>query len=119
MSENIQKKEHFNQVCIWPGTIVGNDKIEDFEQFMKNEHNVRIQYLEEIKTYPDKNNGQIVENTGDRNDVFFAIHDEDVGKFAVPRLSFGIRWIEDVLSKNNYKSEIYPKRVYEYKTWDC
>lgn len=117
--ENIKKKENYNQVCVWPGTIVGKDKIDDFEKFMLDNLNVRVQYLEEISTLPDKKDGKNVEGTGGRTDVFFAVHDEDVGKFSIPRLSYGIRWIEDVLSKINYKNKIYPKRVSEYKTWNC
>jgi len=29
------------------------------------------------------------------------VHDEDIDKFAVPRLSMGIRWWEDVLRNGN------------------
>ena len=113
MEKNVKKNEGFNQVCVWPGTLVGKDNIEKFEKFMLDNFNSRIQYLEEIKTLPDKG----VEGTGGRNDVFFAVHEEDIGKFAVPRLSYGIRWIEDVLDPINYLHHIYPKRVYNYKTW--
>mgnify|MGYP001767237279 CR=1 FL=1 len=115
--KNIERKDDYNQVCIWPGTIVGQDKIQDFEKFMLEEFDTRVQYLEEIKTYPDKENGKDVEGTGGRNDVFFAVYKEDTGKFAVPRLKMGIRWIEDVLDKGNYRDKIYPERVHEYKTW--
>jgi hypothetical protein len=115
--KNIERKENFNQVCVWPGTIVGQDKIQDFEKFMLEEFDTRVQYLEEIKTYPDKENGKDVEGTGGRNDVFFAVYKEDTGKFAVPRLKMGIRWIEDVLDKGNYRDKIYPERVFDYKTW--
>jgi len=112
-SKNVKLKEHYTQVCVWPATIVGDDKIIEFESFMLDTFGARIQYLEEIKTFPDKDDP----NTGDRNDVFFAVHDLDVGKFAIPRLQYGIRWIEDVLDKGNYKNKIYPQRVYKYKSW--
>lgn len=114
---NIERKENYNQVCVWPGTIVGKDKIEDFEKFILEEFKTRIQYLEEISTNPDIENGTEVEGTGGRNDVFFAVHSEDVANFSVPRLRLGIRWIEDVLDKGNYRQKVYPKRVFEYKTW--
>jgi hypothetical protein len=39
-------------------------------------------------------------------------HDEDVTKFAVPRLSLGIRWWEDVI-KYNDNSHLYPKEFIE------
>jgi len=115
-NQNVERKENYSQVCVWPGTIVGEDKIYDFEKFMIDNFQTRIQYLEEIKTYPDRPGDQ---ETGGRNDLFFAVHNNDIGKFSLPRLSVGIRWIEDVLSKTNYRNEIYPKRVFKYKTWDC
>ena len=113
MDKNIEREKEFNQVCIWPATLIGQDKIEEFKNFMKDTFDVRIQYLEEIKTFPDKDDPK----TGGRNDVFFSVHNDDIGKFSVPRLSAGIRWIEDVLSKGNYRDPIYPKRVFKYKTW--
>jgi len=114
---NIERKENYTQVCIWPATIIGKSNIEEFEDFMLKEFDTRVQYLEEIKTYPDKEKGKEVEGTGERNDVFFAVHKEDIGKFSVPRLTVGIRWIEDVLAKGNYRNQIYPKRVFDYKIW--
>lgn len=118
---NIELQEGFTQVCIWPGTIVCDKEhtSEDFIKFMKDQFNTRIQYLEEITTNPDIDiNGQIVEGTGGRNDVFFGVHKDSVMKFAVPRLTTGIRWIEDVLAKENYNSPIYPKRVFGYVKWN-
>jgi hypothetical protein len=116
--ENIKKKENYNQVCVWPGVLVKDDKENDFEQFIFDNFNeTRIQFLETIITLPDKKDGNDVEGTGGRHDVFFAVHKDDIGKFTVPRLIAGIRWIEDVLSRGNYQSPIYPKRVFEYKTW--
>ena len=112
MDKNVPLNENFKQVCVWPGTLI-NGKIKEFEEFIFDNFKTRIQYLEEILTLPDKG----VEGTGGRNDVFFAVHNEDVGIFAIPRLTAGIRWIEDVLDKGNYKNKIYPKRVFEYCSW--
>ena len=109
--KSISLKEKFKQVCVWPGTIVGQDKIAVFEDLMKKEFDCRIQYLEEIKTFPGDG------GEGGRNDVFFAIHNDDIGKFAIPRLQVGIRWLEDVLAPGNYGDPIYPARVFEYKCW--
>ena len=115
---NVERKEGFSQVCLWPGTLVGKSKIKDFEEFMLKELGVHIQYLEEIETFPDRDElGREVPGTGGRNDVLFAVFADDVGSFAVSRLSMGIRWIEDVLADCNYSSPIYPERVFEYKTW--
>ena len=112
---NVQLKDNFKQVCVWPGTIVGADNVSDFEQFMLDDLGVRVQYLEEIYTAPDMDNGRPVENTGGRCDVLFALHNEDVMKFAIPRLQYGMRWLEDAL--DGQCAELYPQRVAEYKCW--
>jgi hypothetical protein len=103
----------FNQLCVWPGTIVGKDQIKDFENFMLENVGVRVKYMEEVKTLPTPGE----EGTGGRNDVFFYIHDKDISKFALPRLSMGIRWWEDVLGNGNgvlYSQEVLTKYP---KTW--
>lgn len=115
--KNVKLNKNFTQVCVWPATIVGEDKIDDFTMFMQATFDVSIQYLEEIKTGPDRENGSIVEGTGDRNDVFFAVHTDDIGKFTVPRLQFGIRWIEDAVSSVNGGNRLYPARVNDYCSW--
>ena len=108
--KNIKLKKGFKQVCVWPGTVLGKGKVKEFEAFIAQEFNgVKAQYLEEIKTGPDST------GPGGRNDLFFAIRTKDVGKFAVPRLAVGIRWIEDVYG--NGGGNLYPARVKEYKSW--
>jgi len=114
---NVEKKKGFDQVCVWPGTLVGEHDIPEFEKWIADEFGVKVQYLEEIMTKPDTKDGQPVPETGGRNDLFFAVCSDDVGKFAVPRLRIGIRWVEDVLAKGNYRSKIYPRRVFGYCTW--
>lgn len=111
---NVELKPRFTQACDWEATIVGADKIEDFVAFMANDFGVRIQYLEEIVTGPEIKNGRGVPDTGGRSDVFFAVHDDDVDKFAMKPLAYGIRWVDDVLAAENYASEIYPNRVFGY-----
>jgi len=108
----INKKENFNQVCVWPGTLVGETEATKFEAFMLKTHSIHVQYLEEIKTLPRIEQGYV----GGRNDLFFAIHNDDVGKFAIPRLQTGIKWIEDVLD-NEIGHTIYPDRVALYREW--
>lgn len=127
-TNNVSRNPGFRQVCVWPATIVvpeGADvaarvtAIQEFEKFFLDDYGWRIQYLEEIKTNPDTDlvTGRAVEGTGGRNDVLFAIHDDDIVKAAVPRLAMGIRWIEDVLSPVNYSSKLYPDRVRFYQVW--
>ena len=106
-------KKEFNQLCVWPGTVVGDSKKvqEDFVKFFKDELGVTVKYETEVKTLPDET------GPGGRNDLFFYIADDDIGKFAVPRLQMGIRWYEDVLGNGGGK--LYPTEVLEKyeKTW--
>ena len=115
---NVELKDGFKQVCVIEGLIIGRDKIEEFENSIQDNFGTKAQYLEEISTFPNTDsNGNVVSGTGGRNDVFFAIHNDDIGKFSVPRLQYRIRWIEDVLAKCNYSSRIYPERVFKYWCW--
>lgn len=121
LSTNVKRSEEFQQVCVWPGTIITEDQIEEFEEWILEEFGTRVKYLETIYTAPDRDkNGNIVKDTGGRADVLFAVHVDDVNKFAVPRLSLGIRWIEDAVSQANgyFDNPIYPERVLNYKTWN-
>lgn len=114
---NKQLNQDFTQVCVWPGTLVGSEQIEAFEQFILDDLGARAQYLEEVKTAPDLDQkGYPIEGTGGRNDLFFAIHSEDVGKFAVARLAYGMRWLEDVYG--NGGGVLYPERIVNYMSWD-
>ena len=109
-------KRKFNQLCVWPGTVVGDSKKvqKDFVKFFKDELGVTVKYETEVKTLPDTPE---CTETGGRNDLFFYIADDDISKFAVPRLSMGIRWYEDVLGNGGGK--LYPTEVLEKyeKTW--
>jgi hypothetical protein len=97
MSEN-----KFTQLCVWPGTVLGDNTIQDLENFFLQEMKTRIKYHAEVKTLPDvdSDNNPIPE-TGGRNDLFFFVHSDDVQHFALPRLQMGIRWWEDVVGYNN------------------
>jgi len=118
MCKSIKLNKDFHQVCIWPGTLIKKFEIEKFEKDIKNHLNTRIQYLETIKTKPDTDRDGFEEKgTGGRSDVFFAVHKNDVANFAIPRLEIGIRWLEDVLAKGNYRCPIYPDHVYNYVSW--
>ena len=92
-------KGKFNQLCVWPGVVVGDSKKvqEDFVKFFRDELGVTIKYETEVKTLPDET------GPGGRNDLFFYIADDDIMKFSVPRLSMGIRWYEDVLGNGGGK----------------
>jgi hypothetical protein len=118
LTENLKTKEGYNQVCVWPGCALMNTTVEEFEKSMLQDIGIKVQFLEEIETGSDMKNGVPVPETGGRHDLFFAIHDEDVGKFVLKRFQYDIRWLEDVLASCNYHSPIYPKRVFEYCIWN-
>ena len=107
-------KGKFNQLCVLQGTIMPEGGAKELEAFFKNEMGVTVKFETEVKTLPDTPE---CTETGGRNDLFFYIADDDIGKFAIPRLNMGIRWYEDVLS--NGGGDIYPTEVLEKykKTW--
>ena len=112
--------EKYTQLCVWPGIIIGADKKEEFEQFIKTEMNTRVKYYPEVETLPDLDkNKEPIPDTGGRNDLFFYVHSDDISKFAVPRLSMGIRWWEDVVKYNDNSRHLYTAEFLEQHqtTW--
>lgn len=100
----------FNQLCVWPGTLLAEGQENEFLSFMKEEFSARIQLAEVVLTLPDTDSdGKKVKGTGGRSDIFFYVHDDDIPTFAVKRLMVGIRWWEDVLG--NGGKALYPKSV--------
>ena len=105
--------ENFKQLCVWPATLLEENQIQDFVNFFQEDLGVRVEYKTTLITKPDVDErGRVVPDTGGRHDVLFYVHDEDVEKFAVPRLSMGIRWWEDVI-KHNDNSHLYPQEFIE------
>ena len=97
----------FKQLCVWPAIICGEESIKDFEKMIWDEFKARIKYEAEIKTLPDKDErGEDINGTGNRNDLFFYVHQSDIEQFAIPRLKAGIRWWEDIFFNN--QQSIYP-----------
>ena len=114
--ENIQRREGYEQVCVWRGATLGDHTPTDFEQWFKDQ-GYDIQFLEIIETGPDYEDGCPVEGTGGRSDIFFGVHRDTVGSnFVIWKLDQGISWIEDVLD-NEEGPSLYPKRVKKYRTW--
>ena len=107
-------KGKYNQLCVLQGTIMPEGGAKELETFFKNEMGVKVKFETEVKTLPDTPG---CTETGGRNDIFFYIADDDIGKFAVPRLSMGIRWYEDVLGNGGGK--LYPTEILEKypNTW--
>ena len=107
-------KKEFNQLCVLQGCLMPEGGAKELETYFKNEMGVTVKFETEVKTLPDKPG---CTETGGRNDIFFYIADDDISKFAVPRLSMGVRWWEDVLNNGNgmfYTDEFLEKYP---KTW--
>lgn len=119
-TEAVKRKPKHTQVAVWPGTILQPDELPDLIKFFKNEFKTRVQYLETVMTGPDMEDGHPVAGTGGRRDVLIAVHEDDIGHFAVPRMKVGIRWIEDVLGNERLRGDfsIYPAHVKQYGSWD-
>jgi len=109
----------YTQLCCWPGITIEGITDEQFEKNMLKIFGVRVKMAEATLTLPDKDdNGNDIPNTGGRSDLLFYVHNEDVQKFALPRLQAGIRWWEDVIKYNN-DAHLYTKEILKkYKpTW--
>ncbi len=119
IQKNVERYEHFDQVCIWQGVHIPVDEMRFFEAFFKQEMHARVQFLEVLVTKPDSENGVDIPNTGGRPDILFAVHNDDIEQILRVKLRFQFRWIEDVLSFYNYKYPVYPDRVFKYISWDA
>jgi hypothetical protein len=107
------ENNNFTQLCVWQGVTLVSFTIEEFENWMLENFDTRIKFEAEIKRLPDLDEyGNIMPETGGRNDVFFYAHADDIQKFAVLRLKAGIRWWEDVVGYND-NSQLYSHDVLE------
>jgi hypothetical protein len=98
--------ENFEQVCVVTGI---EDSLEDLAKLIPETFDIRICMLDEFKT--KKGMG----GEGGRRDVLFAVHCDDIQKFAVARLDYGISWWEDYLRNSRQiipaaVKNKYPKR---------
>lgn len=85
-------------LCVWPARIMGDNTPADFEQFMLDNYGIRTTFEAEVAS-----------TESDRHDLLFYIKDSDVPKFAVPRLSTGIKWASD-WHDNGYMND-YPAEI--------
>lgn len=83
--------ENYNQLVIWLGTIVGEENIDEFEKFFKEEFGFRVKYHSEFKLLNENQN----------NCVLFYIHNEDISKFSLFRIQTNdMKWFEDCVENN-------------------
>lgn len=107
----------FSQVVVWQGTIVGLAAAAEFEKFILEELGTRAKYLKDVLTKPDLGeHGSPIPGTGSRCDALFAVHEDDVKKFALPRFKYGMRWLDDVFGNGN--GHLYPAWVAELLSWN-
>lgn len=95
-------QNEYQQVVVWPSTLLGDASPEDFAKWIETEFNgTRIKDAIEYK----------VNNT--RTDLVFRVSAKDIPKFAVARLSYGMRWLEDVMNNDNcYRPPLGYKRCW-------
>ncbi len=99
-----------SQLVVWPGCIVGEENIKEFEKLLTKE-GFKVKYNTEFKTLPDPDDP----DTGGRNDVLFTIDDKDIPKFSIWRMQHGMRWWEDYLDGGGkYIVPVEVKNKYPY-----
>ncbi len=108
----------FKQPVVWPGTLMGDGTVAEFEAFILAEFGCRAKYVGQFTTLPEG------DDEGGREDLVFYVHSEDLGKFAVPRLAYGMRWIEDVIdnearriSDGEQSRSIYTPEFHALYSW--
>lgn len=95
-------------LCVWQGTILGDNTVADFIKFFKDTFDIEIEYAEEVKTLGSVEHDE----EGGRTDQLFWVKNSNIGKFATKRLQYGIRWWEDIFFNNQeyqYSQEILAK----------
>jgi len=112
----------FSQAVSWPGTSLGADAPEDFVQFIADEFkSTRAQYIGCFITKPDMDQfGGPIPDTGGRSDLVFCVHEDDIGKFAVARLNYGMRWVDDVIANEKMRDDvtIYQLEFHALCSWE-
>ena len=96
------KEKVFKQLCVMHGVTC--DNAEDFEKHFK-DLGFTVKFAECTLTNPDTDHlGNAIPETGGRSDLLFYIAQDEINRFALPRLQWEIRWWEDVVSYNNHAS---------------
>ena len=94
-------------LTLWPGTLVYEHNRASILHFFRETFDVDITIVGCVETLPDKDqDGNHVPGTGGRMDFFFYVDFQDVEKFAIRRLRYGMRWWQDVYC--NEQQDIYP-----------
>lgn len=111
----------YSQAVSWPGTTCAADEGADVEKFIAEEFNgARAKFIGCFLTKPDVDQfGENVPDTGGRSDLCFYVHEDDMGKFAVARFRFGMRWVDDVIGNEKARGDdtIYEQGFHDLCSW--
>jgi hypothetical protein len=109
----ILEEQGYYQLCVWGGVTLDGANPPEFEEWFLKEVHTRIRFAEVVLTKPDRDeNGVKMIGTGNRSDIFFYVHQEDIPTFSVNRLNLGgCRWWEDILSNGGGK--LYSTKILE------
>tara|TARA_R110000824_G_scaffold205614_1_gene390530 strand:- start:165 stop:506 length:342 start_codon:yes stop_codon:yes gene_type:complete len=91
--------KNYYQLCVVRAVT---DKLSELAKILPKMFDCRFKMAEAYETLPG-NDGE-----GGRRDVLFYVHGDDIGKFAVPRLEYGISWWEDAVAN---EKEIIPNEI--------
>jgi len=108
----MSEENNFTQLCVWPGVTLSGITPEEFTKSIAEMFGgVRVIFKCELLIEGD-------EDTEPRSQLLFYIHQEDLSKFALPRLQSGIRWWEDAVFYNDNSAD-YTKEFLEENplTW--
>lgn len=98
----------FTTLVIWQGTVLKDEEIPKMIAWF-GDMGYRIKFMESTSTLPDRKNGVDVPNTGNRTDVLFYIHSEDISRFSIFRVRTNdMKWWHD-MDKSIYTNEIRQK----------
>ena len=88
-----------SQLCV---VTAISDDLKDLSVLIRETFDVQAVVLDAFRTNPG------LGYPGGRRDVLFSIPQEDVPRFAVPRLEYGIRWWSDYLADSRC---LVPKEI--------
>lgn len=98
----------YEQKVVWFGTIVGDEKIKEFEQWFLDEHNYHVRYETEFELENDCFENKL-------NCVIFSICAKEIPQFSIWKIKcWGgeMRWWEDFLN-DEMQSENVPSEILE------
>ena len=96
------------QLVVWPSCLVEADDEERVYDFFKKNFGIKPIIVGCVLTLPDPEHRDMEEPpSGGRCDFFFFVDFDDVGKIAIKRFQFSMRWWEDVFY--NEQEDIYPQ----------